>query len=216
MWAVSASTYVTMTMMLCIFQNDLVLFSPEHVLSSFQEWVVNLYLQIRGKGAICTLEVPGFRWDLTVMLLHWYLMYSSMTTSRWAHNGSYTTCLIALPSVLLCDHIWSPYVHLRCTFYLFARICIIYVSITIVQSYTENYHKFVVVVLLRVQSMSNNAKGNKRVICFRYSFVAMVILILSYKRGISLHVPLPMNVVNARCHNLLGDAISFLVSNSSR
>ena len=70
--------------------------------------------------------------------------------------------------------------------------------------------------MLRVQSMSNNAKGNKRVICFRYSFVAMVILILSYKRGISLHVPLPMNVANARYHSLLGDAISFLVSNSSR
>ena len=35
----------------------------------------------------------------------------------------------------------------------------------------------------------------------------MVILILSYKRGISLHVPLPMNVANARYHSLLGDAI---------
>jgi len=44
--------------------------------------------------------------------------------------------------------------------------------------------------------MSNNAKGNKRVICFRYSFVAMVILIL-YKCGISLHVPVPMNMANA-------------------
>ena len=31
---------------------------------------------------------------------------------------------------------------------------------------------------------------------------------------ISLHVPLPMNVANARYHSLLGDAISFLVSNS--
>ena len=37
----------------------------------------------------------------------------------------------------------------------------------------------------------------------------MVILILSYKRGISLHVPLPMNVANARYqyHSLLGDNI---------
>jgi len=63
--------------------------------------------------------------------------------------------------------------------------------------------------------MSNNAKGDKRVICFRYSFVAMVILILSYKREILLHVPLPMNVANAHYHSLLGDTISFLVSNSS-
>jgi len=59
------------------------------------------------------------------------------------------------------------------------------------------------VVLLQVRSTSNNAKGDKRVMCFRYSFVAMVILILSYKHGISLHVPLPMNIVNARYHNLL-------------
>ena len=35
----------------------------------------------------------------------------------------------------------------------------------------------------------------------------MVILILSYKPGISLHVPLPMNVANARYHSLLGDNI---------
>jgi len=42
----------------------------------------------------------------------------------------------------------------------------------------------------------------------------MVILILLCKRGISLHVPLPMNVANARYHSSLGDTISFLVSNS--
>ena len=35
----------------------------------------------------------------------------------------------------------------------------------------------------------------------------MVILILSYKPGISLHVSLPMNVANARYHSLLGDNI---------
>ena len=35
----------------------------------------------------------------------------------------------------------------------------------------------------------------------------MVILILSYKPGISLHVPLPMNVANARYHSLLGDNV---------
>ena len=65
-------------------------------------------------------------------------------------------------------------------------------------------------VLLQVRSTSNNAKGDKQVIRFRYNFVAMVILILSYKRGISLHVPLPMNVANARYHSLLGDAILFI------
>ena len=43
-----------------------------------------------------------------------------------------------------------------------------YISIT---SYTGKYHEFVAVVLLRVQSMSNNAEGDKRVICFRYSLV---------------------------------------------
>ena len=35
----------------------------------------------------------------------------------------------------------------------------------------------------------------------------MVILILSYEPGISLHVPLPMNVANVRYHSLLGDNI---------
>jgi len=90
-----------------------------------------------------------------------------------------------------------------------------YISVTVVQSYTGNYHEFVAVVLLRVGSMSNNAKVDKRMICFRYCFVAMVILILSCKRGMSLHVPLPMNVANAHYHSLLGDAISFLVFNSS-
>ena len=35
----------------------------------------------------------------------------------------------------------------------------------------------------------------------------MVILILSYKPGISLHVPLPINVANARYHSLLDDNI---------
>ena len=39
----------------------------------------------------------------------------------------------------------------------------------------------------------------------------MVILILSYKHGISLHVPPPMNVVNMHYHSLLDDNISFLV-----
>ena len=39
--------------------------------------------------------------------------------------------------------------------------------------------------------------------CFRYSFVAWW-----YKRGISLHIPLPMNIANARYHSLLGDGIS--------
>jgi len=89
------------------------------------------------------------------------------------------------------------------------------ISITIVQSYTGKYHEFVAVVLLRVRSTSNNAKGDKQVICFRYSFVTRVILILSYECGMSLHVPLPRNVANARYHSLLGDAISFLVSSSS-
>ena len=46
-----------------------------------------------------------------------------------------------------------------------------YISITIVPSYTGKYHEFVAVVLLRVRSTSNNAEGDKRVICFRYSLV---------------------------------------------
>ena len=46
-----------------------------------------------------------------------------------------------------------------------------YISITIVPSYTGKYHEFVAVVLLRVRSTSNNAEGDKRVICFRYSSV---------------------------------------------
>ena len=74
------------------------------------------------------------------------------------------------------------------------KLCIIIISITIVQNYTGKCHKFVAVVLLPVQSTSNNAKGDKRVICFRDRFVAMVILILSYKYEISSHIPLPMNV----------------------
>jgi len=71
-----------------------------------------------------------------------------------------------------------------------------YISITLLQSYTGKHHEFVAVVLLWVWSTSNNSKGDKRVICFWYSFVAMVMLILSYKCGISLHIPLPMNVAN--------------------
>ena len=46
-----------------------------------------------------------------------------------------------------------------------------YISITIVPSYTGKYHEFVAVVLLRVRSTSNNAEGDKRVVCFRYSLV---------------------------------------------
>ena len=45
-----------------------------------------------------------------------------------------------------------------------------------IQSCTRKYHEFVAVVLLRVWSTSNNAKGVKQVIMFWYSFVAMVIL----------------------------------------
>ena len=45
----------------------------------------------------------------------------------------------------------------------------------------------------------------------------MVILILSDETGISLHIPLPMNVANARYHSLLMATIfSFLVANPSR
>ena len=36
-----------------------------------------------------------------------------------------------------------------------------YYSITIVQRHTGKYHKFVSVCIVRVSSMSNNAKGNK-------------------------------------------------------
>ena len=74
------------------------------------------------------------------------------------------------------------------------KLCIIIISITIVQSYIRKYHECVAMVMLLVQSTSNNAKGDKRVICFRDRFVAMVILILSYKYEISSHIPLPMNV----------------------
>ena len=41
--------------------------------------------------------------------------------------------------------------------------CDYYKSITIVQSYTGKYHEFVAVCI--VMSASNNANGNKRVIC---------------------------------------------------
>jgi len=121
-------------------------------------------------------------------------------------------------SVVQHSQLWSKstatsYMYFMCQLQL-QQYYILHVSITIVQSYTGKYHEFVAVVLLLVRSTSNNAQGGKQVICFRYSFVAMVILILSYKRGIPLHVPVPMNVVNARYHSLLGDAISFLVSNS--
>ena len=37
----------------------------------------------------------------------------------------------------------------------------------------------------------------------------MVILILSYKHGILLHVPQPMNVANTHIHSLLCDDIGF-------
>ena len=50
-------------------------------------------------------------------------------------------------------------------------LLVYYISITIVPSYTGKYHEFVAVVLLRVRSTSNNAEGDKRVICFRYSLV---------------------------------------------
>ena len=54
--------------------------------------------------------------------------------------------------------------------------------------------------------MSNNAEGDKRVI---FSGITWYYgdTDSSCKPGISLHVPLPMNVANARYHSLLGDNI---------
>ena len=43
----------------------------------------------------------------------------------------------------------------------------------------------------------------------------MVIPILSYKPGTSLHIPPPINIVNLHYHSLLGDNSSSLVSNPS-
>jgi len=85
-------------------------------------------------------------------------------------------------------------------------------SITIVQSYTGNITSLFLLPWYCYECkarVTNYAKGDKRLIFFWYSFVAMVILILSYKRVILLHVPLPMNVANAR-YSLLGDAISLI------
>ena len=41
----------------------------------------------------------------------------------------------------------------------------------------------------------------------------MVIVILSYKSGISLHIPSPMNAVYVHYHSYIGHNISFLFSN---
>ena len=78
---------------------------------------------------------------------------------------------------------------------------------TIVQSYITSLLPWY---CYECEARVTNAKGDKRAIYFQYSFVAMVILILSYKRVILFHVPLPMNVANARYHSLLGDAISLI------
>jgi len=70
----------------------------------------------------------------------------------------------------------------KCVTVVLYRICKnqYYTSISIVQSYSGKYHDCCRGIV-QVQSMSNNAKGHKGEICFQYSFVAIVILILSYK-----------------------------------
>ena len=67
--------------------------------------------------------------------------------------------------IVLCFHCTLRYLTHKQAKYLY------YIGITIVPSYTGKYHEFVAVVLLRVRSTSNNAEGDKRVICFRYSLV---------------------------------------------
>ena len=73
----------------------------------------------------------------------------------WWHNTYYHI------SRYYSIHIWAYYIIL-------CKMCIMYTSITIVQSYTWKYHEILSSVLLRVHGTSNNANGNKWVIFFQY------------------------------------------------
>ena len=67
--------------------------------------------------------------------------------------------------------------------------------------------------LLQVRSTSNNAKGNKRVICFRYSYDDTDFIIQTWN-----FIARSSTNERSKCdyHSLLCNDISFLVSNSSR